>query len=101
MREQFSRHKRQIAGDNDGPFARARRERGMNAAERAPTRIHIRHGRKSRMRLARVDERDRVRDLAECGRDPIDKSLIFDEKLSFVSAHTARLATGEDEALEL
>ena len=101
MFEQFRSHKRQIASDDDGPLGRARRECGMNAAERAPTRIHIRRRRKSRMRLARADERDGVRDLAECGGNPVDERLIFYEELSFVSTHTTRLATGEDEALKL
>src|SRR5689334_14364996 len=94
-------HKRQIARYDDGPLAGARRERGMKTAECAPTRIDVRRRRKPWMRLARADKSDRVRDLFECGGDAVDKSLVFDEKVRFVSAHSAGLAPGEDEALEL
>jgi len=97
--EELSSHKREIAGDHNGPVCCARSERSVKSTERAPLRIDIRDAWKSGTLPA--DERYRLRYLRQSFCNALGKRLAFNQQLRLIGSHSSGCAAGEDKGFHI
>src|SRR4051794_7781587 len=98
-RKQLGGHKRQIAGNYDGPFCFACGERCVKTTECAPLRIDILDAWKIRRQPA--DERHRISNLQESFCNALGKRLAFNQQLRLISSHSSGGAAGEDKGFHI